>query len=205
MLLLCWIYQTLTISGSKRFVDSSPALISGGRLREWEHETGALGRDTSYCRWISSALRGQRFGGEAGAAGGRRTSLVVEDYAYPRVDQILAEHGLKVFKGDGHILFVTSRTFEEGQCPTGQIQVEKSLDEEPYGVNYCFETRGTKGYLSLEVPATFGVRGGDKPIVATAQLPDRKEDFPVPANEHVAIDPGQGTELPKAILVELRF
>ncbi|MGN9914077.1 hypothetical protein ACTMTJ_41765 [Phytohabitans sp. LJ34] len=129
----------------------------------------------------------------------------VEDFTHPGAERILAEHGLKVFKGDGHIVFVTSRTYDEGQCATGQIQVEKALEAEPYGVYYCFRTRGTAGFLTLEVPATFGIRGGDKPIEATAELPDGERTWEVPPNAFVAVEPGSGGEIPQAVLVELRL
>ncbi|GAA4470381.1 hypothetical protein GCM10023170_087150 [Phytohabitans houttuyneae] len=130
----------------------------------------------------------------------------VEDYAYPNADQVLAEHGLKVFRGDGRIVLDSSRTYAEGQCPTGQIQVEKALAEAPYGVYYCFRTWGTRGFLTLEVPATFGVRGGSTALQATAELPSGEDrTYTVPPNAYVAIEPGEGPELPKAILVELRL
>jgi hypothetical protein len=129
----------------------------------------------------------------------------VEDFTHPGADRILAEHGLRVFKGDGHIVFVTSHTYDEGQCDVGQIQVEKALDAEPFGVYYCFRTRGTTGFLTLEVPATFGIRGGDKPIEATAELPDGDRTYEVPANTYVAVEPGSGSEIPQAVLVELRL
>jgi hypothetical protein len=132
---------------------------------------------------------------------------IVEDYSYPGAKEILDEHQLELIKGDGHILFVTSIKYNKDgrQCATGQIQVEKSLAEEPFGVYYCFKTVGTKGWLTLKVPATFGVRGGDKPLEATASLPQGTKTFPVPANLPVAISPGDGNETPKAVLVELRL
>jgi hypothetical protein len=130
---------------------------------------------------------------------------IVERFAYPGAAEILAQHGLKVFKGDGHVLFVTSRSFDEGQCDAGQIQVERSMDVAPYGVFYCFRTIGTRGYLTLEVPGTFGIRGSDKQIQATALLPTGEREYDVPPNTFVPIDPGTGSEPPQAILVELRL
>ena len=59
--------------------------------------------------------------------------------------------------------------------------------------------------LTLEVPSTFGVRGGSTPVVATADLPDGEKEYEVPANGFVAIDPGAGSDIPQAILVELRL
>ncbi len=132
---------------------------------------------------------------------------IEEDFSYPGARDILDRHQLELIKGDGHILFVTSIKYnEEGrQCATGEIQVEKSLEDEPYGVYYCFKTVGTKGWLTLKVPATFGVRGGNKPIEATANLPGGPKTYSIPANSPVAISPGSGSETPNAVLVELRF
>ncbi|MFI6763664.1 hypothetical protein ACIBF5_31520 [Micromonospora sp. NPDC050417] len=131
---------------------------------------------------------------------------LVEDFTHPGADQILAQHGLKVFKGDGHIVFVGSRGFEtDQQCARDEIQVEKTLDVEPYGVWYCFKSTGPSGYLALEVPGTFGIRGGDRPITAKANLPEGERTYSVPAYTPVAIRPGTGPETPQAVLVELRL
>ena len=134
-------------------------------------------------------------------------SSIVEDYTHPNADTILAQYGLKVFKGDGHIMFDSAKTYDEPECTAGLLQVEKTLDVEPYGMYYCFKTIGTKGFLTLEVPGTFGVRGGSEAIIATAQLPDGTvlPPYEVDPNERVAIEPGTGSEPPQAILVELRM
>ncbi|MGC4876809.1 hypothetical protein ACLQ26_11195 [Micromonospora sp. DT43] len=131
---------------------------------------------------------------------------IVEDYTHPGADAILAEHGLKVFKGDGHIVFDSARPYTGTQCPVGLIQVEKHLDVEPYGMYYCFRLIGSKGYLTLEVPGTFGVRGGSEEIQVKAKLPDDTvlPTVTVPPNQPVAIRPGDEGETPQAILVELR-
>jgi hypothetical protein len=132
---------------------------------------------------------------------------IVEDYTHPDAAGILARHGLKVFKGDGHIVFDSAKTYDESECAPGLLQVEKNLDVEPYGMWYCFRTVGTKGFLTLEVPGTFGLRGGTQTVTATAELPDGTELDPyvVEPNERVAVEPGEGGEAPQAILVELRM
>jgi hypothetical protein len=134
-------------------------------------------------------------------------SSIVEDYSHPNADAILTQYGLKVFKGDGHIMFDSAKTYDEAECTAGLLQVEKSLDVEPYGMYYCFRTIGTEGFLTLEVPGTFGVRGGSEAIIATAKLPDGTvlPPYEVDPNERVAIEPGTGSEPPQAILVELRM
>ncbi|WP_433553507.1 hypothetical protein ACQP08_09845 [Micromonospora zamorensis] len=133
-------------------------------------------------------------------------SSIVEDFTYPGAEAILAQHGLKLFKGDGHIVFESARLFGESQCPTGLIQVEKHLDAEPYGVWYCFRMIGPKGLLTLEIPGTFGVRGGSETIQVKAKLPDNTvlPTYEVPPNQPIAIEPGGDDETPQAILVEIR-
>ncbi|WP_273653977.1 hypothetical protein [Cellulomonas fimi] len=132
-------------------------------------------------------------------------SSLVEDFAYPGADAILEEHGLKVFTGDGHVVPVSSGAVG-GSCAPGLIQVETLVEEEPYGSYYCFRTSGTRGFLTLEVPHTFLLRGGDKPVEATAELASGAEEtYEVAPNTSIAVDPGEGSDMPQAILVELRF
>ena len=148
------------------------------------------------------ALSGGGAAVAAGASGTEVQSSLVEDFAYPGAEAILAEHGLTVFKGDGHIAVVSSGE----PCAPGLIQVETMPDVEPYLDYFCFGTSGARGFLTLEVPNTFLLRGGDKPVAATAKLPgEALETYAVPANTSVAVDPGEGAESPQAILVELRF
>ena len=133
-------------------------------------------------------------------------SSLVEDFAYPGADAVLAEHGLTVFTGDGHVVPVSSGEAGSGSCAPGLIQVETMVEEEPYGAFYCFRTSGTRGFLTLEVPQTFLLRGGSTTVEATAELASgAEESYTVTPNTSVAVDPGVGSAWPQAILVELRF
>lgn len=146
------------------------------------------------------------FGGTAQAASGAdEPPSIVEDYSYPGAAQILADHKLKLIAGDGHILFVTSHEYGKGQCDAGQIQVEEALATAPFGVYYCFSSTGKTGFLTLEVPATFGVHTGNTALVATATIGGTEKQFPIEANGYKAVDPGVGDQLPTAVLVELRL
>ncbi|MCA2217633.1 S1 family peptidase [Jidongwangia harbinensis] len=139
---------------------------------------------------------------------GAGTPSIVEAGDHPGAAEILAAHQLKVFKGDGHIVFDSARPYGRGgECAPGLLQVEKHLDDEPYGIFYCFRTIGSKGHLTLEVPGTFGVRGGSEAVTATAKLPNGTvlPPYEVDAGERVAVVPGTGEEPPRAILVELRM
>ena len=160
--------------------------------------------------WLSAVVAGAVValsgGGAAVAADGAGVevqSSLVEDFAYPGAESIWAEHGLRVFTGDGHIEFVPAG--QDG-CAAGLIKVETVFEEEPYGATYCFRTTGARGFLTLEVPNTFLLRGGNKPVEATAQVSGGAEEtYDVPVNTSVAVDPGDGNQMPEAILVELRF
>ena len=131
---------------------------------------------------------------------------LVEDFVHPNSEGILEQYGLKLFKGDGHIMFASRKQIDtDGQCATTEIQVEEMVEVEPYSYLYCFKTIGTSGFLTMEVPSTFGVRAGDVPVVATAETPEGTKTYDVPANRPVPIYPGTGDEKPQAVLVELRL
>jgi hypothetical protein len=120
---------------------------------------------------------------------------IVEDFAYPNADQILADHGIKLHKGDGNILFVNCDVAGD------VIQIE-SYDHPGY---ICFQLRGTTGYLSLEISNTVFVRSENKPIEATVILAGQdKPSAPetVPANSWTPF--GEAANLPPATLLELR-
>jgi hypothetical protein len=143
----------------------------------------------------------------AGTATEPEPQSLVEDFVHPGAEQILAEHGLIVRRGDGHIVFVTSYPVDSGvQCQPGQIQVERVLDAPPYGILYCFRTIGSEGYLAMEVRGTFVVRGGDLPVQAMALLASGDHHYyQIPPQTYVPIDPGDGSELPDATLLQLNL
>ncbi|GHJ13600.1 hypothetical protein TPA0908_15950 [Micromonospora sp. AKA38] len=143
------------------------------------------------------------FAANSGSFAADTPSSLEEDFNYPGAAKILADHGLKLYKGDGHIIWTGTRSIEDDQpCTPDEIQVEQIPDVS--GFYHCFKVLGTSGYLTLEIPGTFGVRAGDEIVEATAKLPGGDRKFTIPANEPVAIDPGSGGDLPQAILVELR-
>ncbi|MFI5495786.1 hypothetical protein [Actinoplanes sp. NPDC051859] len=147
------------------------------------------------------------FGGGAQAAESPSASSLVEDYSYPGAAQILAKDELKLIGGDGHIMFTKRiNPLTEVQCQTTEIQVEQFVAGGS-GWYYCFKTIGTTGVLTLEVPATYGVRSGANPLYVSADLSQGADPDPilVPANTPVGIYPGSGNEEPEAVLVEIRL
>ncbi|WP_374200964.1 hypothetical protein [Streptomyces bambusae] len=72
----------------------------------------------------------------------------IEDFGYPNADKILAERGITLKRGDGHI------TLADCAGATDLLEVWSRANDK-----ICFRVTGTTGYLTLEIPAVFAVRG----------------------------------------------
>lgn len=156
--------------------------------------------------FVMGAVVALNSGGALAASGNDEVqSSLVEDYAYPGADELFAEHGLQVFRGDGHIEFV-ERGSLDGPCAAGLIQVDVADGD---GFRYCFRTSGSRGFLELKVPHTFMLRAGSVAVDATAQVPGETGEAPV--EQTYAVAPNRSKYIAPsdderaAILVELRF
>ncbi|MEV7688349.1 hypothetical protein ACFW1F_06615 [Streptomyces bungoensis] len=72
----------------------------------------------------------------------------VEDFNYPGADSIKAQKGITLKRGDGHITMVDCAS------GTGLMEVYSRKSEK-----ICFRATGPSGYLSLEIPSVYGVKG----------------------------------------------
>lgn len=126
----------------------------------------------------------------------------VEDFAYPDADRIQREAGIKLIRGDGHIIFAACG--ETGS----QIKVEtvQGAGGNPRGT-YCFKVTGKSGYLTLELPRVFALETADHPISAAL----RPQDDPTAKAQTVTVDKnkiqnvGEGASGGSpAVLLELR-
>jgi hypothetical protein len=72
----------------------------------------------------------------------------VEDYNYPGADAIKAQKGIVLKRGDGHI------TLADCASGTGLMEVYSRKSEK-----ICFRATGPSGYLSLQIPSVYGVKG----------------------------------------------
>jgi hypothetical protein len=97
-----------------------------------------------------------------------RGSPLVEDFAYAGADAILAEHGLKLYSGDGHIEFVAP---EDGACASGLVRVETTPDVEPF-LGLYWRTSGSREFVTMEIPDAFRVRAPAEPLEAAALVLD---------------------------------
>ncbi|WP_228974868.1 hypothetical protein [Streptomyces sp. DH12] len=94
----------------------------------------------------------------------------VEDFNYPQADKILAEQGIKLKRGDGHITLAT--------CGDPALLEVWARSKE----KVCFRVTGTKGYLSLELPAVYGIKGNDYNTDVTMTVDNEEKNFDVNKN-----------------------
>ncbi|MEU2953921.1 hypothetical protein [Streptomyces xanthochromogenes] len=92
----------------------------------------------------------------------------VENFGYPDAEKILKEKNLKLKRGDGHIVLA-----ECGSSPDLLRFVGRDRDD------FCFRTIGSKGYLSLEVPAVTGVQTNDHSAHIEMTVNDEKKSYDV--------------------------
>ncbi|MFE4590347.1 hypothetical protein [Streptomyces laurentii] len=88
-------------------------------------------------------------GGPVATVADEAPGYAVEDFNYPQADKILAEQGIVLKRGDGHI---TLANCADG---TGLLQVRARQEADPI----CFKTTGDSGWLTMEIPAVYLVRG----------------------------------------------
>lgn len=80
----------------------------------------------------------------------------VETYEYPLADKILAEKNILLKRGDGHV------TLADCASEPGLLEVWARSKEK-----VCFKVTGNSGWLTMEIPAVYGIRGS---ATQTAQV-----------------------------------
>ena len=133
-------------------------------------------------------------GSMATAAAEDAPPSIVEDYAYPLADKILQEKGIKLVKGDGHILLV--------DCDAaGDIITVQSYTS---ATDFCFQVKGGTGYLALELERVYFVKSENRDLEATVSVAGEAGTATkdVPANEWVPF--GEAANNGPATLLELR-
>lgn len=120
---------------------------------------------------------------------------LVETFDYPGAAAIEADRGIKLKKGDGHILFA--------DCVdnTNQLKVESTAF--PQGRNlFCFKIVGATGNITMELPEAYLVYGNDYNASATWRAEDGTvHNTPLRKNAPTAI--GEGVTGTPGSLIEL--
>ncbi|MEI5033375.1 hypothetical protein RB201_12445 [Streptomyces sp. S1A(2023)] len=93
-------------------------------------------------------------------------SSLVEDFNYPQADKIEEERGIVLKRGDGHIVLA-----ECGSSSDLMVVYSRTTGQT------CFRTTGDVGYLSVEIPAVYGIKGStshETDITLTAENSEQK-------------------------------
>ncbi|MGW6742458.1 hypothetical protein ACWGDX_17320 [Streptomyces sp. NPDC055025] len=122
----------------------------------------------------------------------------VEDYSYPDAANIEATKGIKLIRGDGHIVLT------ECDQSASQITVMTVKDETANrdGI-YCFKATAKTGYLTLEVPRVFYLEATDHPFTADLTADGKTQTVSVAKDGFASV--GEGTiGGARSTLVEIR-
>jgi len=141
--------------------------------------------------WLAVGVSGTESGvaSVADAAPG----YAVEKYDYPGADKILAEKNIVLKRGDGHI------TLAACAAGTGQLEVWAHDKDK-----ICFDVKGASGWLSLELPAVYGVRGNDYTTQVDMTVGTEEKSFDVAKNAWTAVGESADEQGREHMLVEIR-
>ncbi|MFG3351162.1 hypothetical protein [Streptomyces sp. NPDC048001] len=124
----------------------------------------------------------------------------VEEFTYPNAARVLAEEGILLKSGDGHILLA--------QCNfTGnQIRVQTVADAAVGRKElYCFEATSPTGYVALELPRVFALEAADQPISADLTAEGETTTWNLAKGQFVSVGEGDRPSGGKrSVLVEIR-
>lgn len=134
----------------------------------------------------------------SGTGSGNGMPSAVEDFGYPDADRISATKGIKLQRGDGHILLT--------ECDQSAQQIRvytvKDASAGRDGL-YCFQATAKSGYLTLELPRVFALETGTHPI--SADLSANGETTTVDVAKDGFESVGEGSVGgARSVLVELR-
>ncbi|WP_181442571.1 FG-GAP-like repeat-containing protein [Streptomyces tateyamensis] len=116
----------------------------------------------------------------------------VEDFSYPGAAQILAGQNITLKSGDGHIVLA--------DCASGSGLVQLySRAANPSEV--CFKITGPTGYLALEIPQVYNIKGDDHAIKATLNTAGTVSSVDINKNAWTPV--GEGSATSDATLLEL--
>lgn len=113
---------------------------------------------------------------------------LVEDYSYPGSAQVLAQRGITLIRGDGHITMVACGAPNLVEVRSSNVPADKDPDPG----HYCFNVAGTSGSLTLDIPNAFQVKGDGHTVTATITVNDQTSTVAVTKNGWTGIGVGSG-------------
>ncbi|SFT59211.1 hypothetical protein SAMN04487904_10496 [Actinopolyspora lacussalsi subsp. righensis] len=140
---------------------------------------------------VAVAVTGNDIATESVAAGS--PPPIVEDYSYPGADRIEQQRGIKLIEGDGNIVLADCAASDE------LIEVYSRNTE-----TSCYRVIGNTGYLKVEIPEVYTLKGDDHAVEATVTVEGQTEVVDVAENSFTPVGEGENTESGPATLLELR-
>ncbi|MEU9544947.1 hypothetical protein ACFVYV_42655 [Streptomyces mirabilis] len=117
----------------------------------------------------------------------------VEGFDYPQADKILAEQGITLKRGDGHIVLADCAS------QTGLLEVwARSSDL------VCFRVTGNSGYLTLEIPSVYAIRGNDYAAQVDMTTADEEQSYDIAKNTWTPVGESADEQGREFMLVEIR-
>jgi hypothetical protein len=118
----------------------------------------------------------------------------IEDYNYPYADDILAERNILLKRGDGHIFLA------DCSSETGLMEVwARSQDK------ICFKVTGNSGWLTLEIPSVYGIKGSvDHAAEVDMTVGSEEKSFDITKNTFTAVGESADPEGREHVLVEIK-
>jgi hypothetical protein len=118
--------------------------------------------------------------------------FAVETFDYPQSEEILAEQGFLLKRGDGHVVLA-----ECGSEENLLTFLARGRDD------VCFRTTGTEGFLSLELDSVYGVRTNDSDNTHLEMTADGDQvEYDIPADTWEGV--GEAVDGDEHVLVEIR-
>ena len=117
----------------------------------------------------------------------------VEDFGYPGAARILTEENIVLKRGDGHI------TLADCASGTGLLEVWAREKDK-----ICFQVIGDSGWLTLEIPSVYAIRGNDYTTEVDMTVGAEEKSFDVGQNVWTPVGESADEQGREHLLVEIR-
>ncbi|MEV5533360.1 hypothetical protein [Streptomyces prunicolor] len=131
--------------------------------------------------------------GTSAAVADSAPGYAVENFDYPQADKILAEKNIVLKRGDGHI------TLADCVSGTGQLEVQ-ARDKS----KVCFDVKGNSGWLTLELPSVYLIRGNDYTTEAEMTVGAEEQSYDITKNAWTPVGESADDQAREWTLLELR-
>lgn len=167
----------------RRLIGTTLAALAAG-VFAWTAVTGSVSDQESTPNRASGAVT---------AVADEAPGYAVENFDYPQADKILAEKNIVLKRGDGHITLA--------DCVTGTGQLEVMARDQS---KVCFGVKGASGWLTLELPSVYLIKGNDYATQAEMTVGTEEQTYDITKNTWTPVGEGADEQTREWTLLELR-